>query len=606
MPEILLLVFIVLFIGFKSPEHAGDRVIDGDGKGYYTWLPAIFIYHDLQFGFSEQIEAAYYPGKRTAVGGFVVETGDGKVNKFIPGMAILWLPFFLFGHLMAWLEMYPTDGYSLPYQYAIALSALVFLWLGARWLIKLLGAFGASERLAAFVTAVTVLGTNLVYYTVAEPSMTHVYSFALLTGFALSVHRLFHDFGPKWIVRTMVVFALIILVRPVNGLVILLVPFFAGSAETMQQTLRATLEEKRALFRGSIQSLLLLSVPVVLSYLQAGKPFAYTCGHETFDLLSPNIADILFSFNRGWFVYTPIALVSLAGFAGLLRRNRFALLWLAGFLLVFTYVVSCWGAWHYDSRCGQRVFVDIYAMTGLLLFFLLSSAGNRWKKILQGLLILLVALNLVQFYQHLRGVFPAITITKEIYFDVFPRLRPQARVWVPGDAIAAEKIFRHDMEEPLGKPWMNAGTLTDSVQFAGNRSSKVDSRLPYSAGLEAGTDSLFSAPGRVVQVTAQLLSPRAVPEAVMVVDFQAGGRSVSYNQFPLEKYVPAGEWTAVQAAFHVPLNLPPGASVKVYFFNPSAIWTVYVDDLSVAFLSLKEDPARREIDGIIMPETIKP
>ena len=58
-PEIILLVYILFFLGFKAPEKSWDRVINSDGKGYYAYLPAIFIYHDLQFKFVEGYEAQY-------------------------------------------------------------------------------------------------------------------------------------------------------------------------------------------------------------------------------------------------------------------------------------------------------------------------------------------------------------------------------------------------------------------------------------------------------------------------------------------------------------------------------------------------------------------
>ena len=56
-PELILVIYVMIFMGFKSPEQSWDRVINSDGKGYYAYLPAIFIYHDLQFKFVEQYEA---------------------------------------------------------------------------------------------------------------------------------------------------------------------------------------------------------------------------------------------------------------------------------------------------------------------------------------------------------------------------------------------------------------------------------------------------------------------------------------------------------------------------------------------------------------------
>lgn len=35
-------------------------IIESDGKGYYAYLPAIFIYNDLNFGFFDKIEKEKY------------------------------------------------------------------------------------------------------------------------------------------------------------------------------------------------------------------------------------------------------------------------------------------------------------------------------------------------------------------------------------------------------------------------------------------------------------------------------------------------------------------------------------------------------------------
>ncbi len=605
-PGILLILFVLLFLGFRSPERNWDRVINSDGKGYYAYLPALFIYHDLHFGFAEQYEAQYYPSDRSVFKEFRFDTGRGIVNKYFPGMAIVWLPFFLFGHLMAWLELYPRDGYSLPYQYAIALSALLFLWLGARWLMKLLRCFGAGDRAAAFLTAAVTLGTNLVFFTVTEPSMTHVFSFALITFFLLVTYRLFHEYEPRWFPKAASLFFLILLIRPTNALILLLVPFLAGSTGDLKATFHRVLAHRAAFIRAVAYSVLLLAVPVTIWFVQTGTPFVYSYGGEKLDFFRPHMLSILFSFNRGWFLYTPLALVSLAGLVALFRENRYRFYWLAGFLLLFIYVASCWWVWYYASKCGQRVFVDLYALVALLLLFLYGSIRTSVaRRMLTALIVVLVALNLFQFYQHTRWIFPPWNITGAIYRDAFFSLSRQARVYIPEEAVSEKETLANDMEKDAGPNWMNPGTRTDSVSFQGTWSSRADRRIPYSIGLETAIDSLFRTPNRLIRVEAYVFAPREKTEATLVVDYQVAGRSVSYNQVILEPYVKPDRWTRIEAAVYVPRELPAGGKVKVYFFNPSAIYTLYTDNLTIDFLSLKDEPDFRKIEGTKLPEKMK-
>ena len=605
-PEIIVLIYVLIFLGFKSPERNWDRVINSDGKGYYAYLPAIFINHDLQFKFVEDYESKYYPTNRSVFKEFRNDAGPKKVNKYFPGMAILWLPFFLFGHLMAWLEIFPRDGYSLPYQYSIALSALLFLWLGARWLQKLLIKFGSNERIAAFITVVIALGTNLIFFTVVEPSMTHVYSFALITGFALTTYKLFHEYQPKWFVRSLLLFTLIFLIRPTNAMILLMVPFIAGSTGAMRQTLKQVVSEKKTLIRGLIQAVIFLLIPIILWYLQTGKLLVYTYGDEKLSFLHPNILNILFSFNRGWFLYTPVALVAMVGFAGIYRQSKFRFYWLSGFLLLFIYVVSCWWVWNYASKCGQRVFIDIYVVVALLLLFLFNYLQTRGaKRLLSGLLLVLLSLNLLQFYQHAKWIFPPYDITGAIYKDSFVSLSLKARAYIPIESVAGKTTFSNDMETDKGTEWMNPVTRNDTVFHQGHWSSKSDKKIPYSVGLESTLGKFFTTANRLILIKAWVLAPKEATEATLVVDYQSDGKSLSYNQFILDKYVPVDHWTPIEVAYYVPIKLPENGAVKIYFYNPSPLYKLYVDDFTIDFISLKDEPDFRKIEGVFMPEKIK-
>jgi len=599
-PEIIAVIYIFLFFGFRDIQRPWDRVINSDGKGYYAYLPAIFIYKDLQFGFVEGYEYQYYPGNQSVFKEFRMPAGDHVVNKYFPGMAILWLPFFLLGHLLAWLEVFPRDGYALPYQYAIAFSAIFFLWLGAKWLKNLLKKFNACDAAASLITLVIALGTNLLFFTLIEGSMTHVYSFALITGFMVSAHNLLHRYKPKWFVLTLFLFTLIVLIRPVNGLVILLIPFLAGSFAVLGELIRNLLRHPASLITGVVISLILISIPLFLWKIQTGNWIVYTYGEEKLNLLQPDMLNILFSYNRGWFVYTPLAFVSMFGLIGIFRENRFRFAWMTLFLLAFIYVVSCWWVWYYASKCGQRVFIDLYAAVGLLLLYLFRSAGRGiGKYLLYTFTGILVILNGLQFYQHAKWIFPPSTITGPLFWDAAFSLHQKARVYLPGEGIAGVVTHQHNMEKE--QYWMNEKTRTTVESHSGQWASLANRKDPYSAGLEITLDSLFTTNTRIVKVSAMVLSPKGFTDATLIVDFQTDGMSRSYNPFYLEKFVQPKKWEKVEAAFYVPVDLPPRSTVKVYFYNPYEYRPVYVDDLKIDFISMVPDNNYLKIDGIIMP-----
>src|SRR5688572_4552246 len=229
--EIAFVTCLALFLIFKTSDNPWDRPIDSDGKGYYAYLPAIFIYGDLDYRFVEAYEKKYYPADGSRFKDFRYEYKGERVNKTFSGLAILWLPFFLLAHLFSYLFGFETDGYSLPYQYAIALAALFYLWLGCRLLNKVLQKLHVPVYAAGFIVLCFALGTNLFYFTYHVPSFAHVYNFALVAAFLYCVLYLFETKQRKWLIRAAIVLGFILAIRPTNGIIVLAIPFLAGGPE---------------------------------------------------------------------------------------------------------------------------------------------------------------------------------------------------------------------------------------------------------------------------------------------------------------------------------------------------------------------------------------
>jgi hypothetical protein len=600
-PGLILIVYVFIFLITRTPTQKWDRIINSDGKGYYAYLPAIFIYHDLKFRFIEEYEAKYYPEDKSVFKEFRVPAYGSVVNKCFAGIAIVWLPFFLIGHLLSIILGYPADGYSLIYQYSIAVAALFYLWLGLFILFKLLRKFNASGTQAALITLMIGLGTNLMYYTIIEGSMSHVYSFSLITVFLYSTWHLFHSGKKWWFLLSALLIGIIILIRPTNILILLLIPLISGGWDNMRETGKQMLVKPVILSSGIFIFLIVLSFQLTIWYIQTLHFLVYSYGAESFHFADPHTYSILFSYNRGWFVYTPIALLSMAGLAGMFRENKIKFTWVLLFLIAFIYVASCWWMWYYASKSGQRTFVDIYAIIAILLVYLFRTLqGNKnLAIILTTLCMLLTGLNLFQFYQHVKWIFPGTFITKQIYWDSFFRLYPNAQVFLPQEAITGEKSFFNDMEKDMG--WMNPETVSEIDVVSGKKSSMIDSEHAYSVGLEEKLLSAISSRNAIIKVSAYVLSAGKRSVSSLVVDFQLQGKSFCYTPFNLDPFVHSSEWVKIEYAIYVPREIPENTFVKIYFYNPSPSVPLFIDDLKIEFLSLKDDLDYRSIDGVSVP-----
>jgi hypothetical protein len=587
-PEIILFLYIILFLIVKNPNHPLDRVIMSDGKSYYAYLPNFFIYHDPDYKFVEDYEQRYYANDALVFKEFRFNIDGRTVIKGFPGLAFLFLPFFLIAHFLSLIFGFPADGYSIIYQYSIGFAALFYLWAGLKFLRKLLPAFGFSTQMVTAILFIIAFGTNIIYYTLREGSMVHVYNFALVAAFLYFLQKAFVQKTFKPLILTALLYGLIVIVRPTNGLIILLAPFVAVDAFELRQFLKGLLKNQS----WNLMVLAALSVfpffTMLIWYLQCGHWIVYSYGEEGFNFLKPHFFQILFSFNKGWFIYTPLALVAMAGFVYLFFRNRFQFFWGMIFLLIFIYVASSWWAWHYTSTFGQRVFIDIYPIIAILLGFSFLLIKKHQIIKLAGIVIVafLVAINLLQFYQHYTFVFPPGTIDFRQYKDSFSRLVPAPRVYFPEDKIEKRAILSNDFEKDYG--WLNYASITDTLAFEGKYSSRAGLANEYSIGLYEPIRRHLSTDFGWVKVSCQVYSDRKYSQAKMIIDVESEGKSVFYRPFYLSEVNRLNRWTYLEFALRLPPLKTEDDMLRVYFMNTRQDEFFLVDNLKVEILSLKE------------------
>jgi hypothetical protein len=160
-------------LGFWKDD---GRVIVHDVYYYYAYLPAIFIYDDIGM---EKLERGAFYGDQYIM--WPKETPIGKkVILTSCGMSYLYFPFFIVGHWYAQIFDYPITGYGLPYRFALMLSSFFYLIIGLVFLRRLLLKY-FSELVAGVVILILPLTNNMLWYTVVESPMSHVYNFAIIS-----------------------------------------------------------------------------------------------------------------------------------------------------------------------------------------------------------------------------------------------------------------------------------------------------------------------------------------------------------------------------------------------------------------------------------------
>ncbi len=415
-------VMLVVSSNLNWGKDHWKGILEADAKGYYAYLPAAFIYEDPNFGFFDAIEKEkyynpnfYYDYRASA---------NGKtISKYYVGTALVQLPFFLVAHGIAHIWDFDLDGYSKPYPILINLASVFYLLLGLVFTNRLLAQFQIQARNRAFVLGALLFGTHLFYYSVVEPGMSHIYSFAFIAMFLCYGQRYFSQQRARDILRLGVLLGIIVLIRPVNALVVLSLPFLAGNWDRFQAGLQGFLHHYRQSLFAALAVASILSTQLVYYKIATGNYFVYAYGEEGFHWLEPNIINILFSYKKGLFLYTPLLFLALFGLVPLYRQNRFRALSWMGFFAVLTYIFSCWWMWYYGGSFSSRVYVEYLPVFAILLALPLQHFQPKpLKRTYIIAIALLVVLCQIQTYQYRYFQIHWSEMTQEKYWEVFLRI----------------------------------------------------------------------------------------------------------------------------------------------------------------------------------------
>ncbi|MHB1355744.1 MAG: hypothetical protein ACYCZF_07180 [Anaerolineae bacterium] len=169
----LFILSVVAFIASIAIPRADGMLIGSDGVGYYIYVRSIVIDRDIDFA---NEYARLDPSKDLSK----LQTPTGlTTNQFAIGPAILWLPFFLAGHLIllglrtVGLPV-ATDGYSYIYQAAICIGSIFYGFMGMLLMHRTLRRLFPQTELATCI--LLWLASSYIYYLIVEPSMSHMCS----------------------------------------------------------------------------------------------------------------------------------------------------------------------------------------------------------------------------------------------------------------------------------------------------------------------------------------------------------------------------------------------------------------------------------------------
>jgi hypothetical protein len=484
--------------------------------------------------------------------------------------------------VIAKITHYPADGFSLPYQLAIGLASLFYLFLGLFYLRKLLQKLFKDDLAATIAPIFIFYGTYLYYYGINLNSQSHVYSFTFITLFMYFAFSFCKEDNNKLtnFLLSALCLAIVVCIRPLNGLVLFVTPLFF--TKTTFKNIFKFQELKLAHLAIALLTVAVLYHQLNIMYIQTGTFLPYTYTDEHFDFSNPRLFDVLISYHSGWFVYVPLAFISFFGalFLPTLKQKIVLPLFYAG--IIFLY--SCWWYWPITARAV----IDYHALLAIFLAAFLIKV-RAYKKIHVAFITLLCIC--VMYYQLKsiqlnRGILAENYTYKEVFWRNFFRLHKANMYLIPPESIIQQEIYLQDNETQFSE-----GAKNTSEKYSGNTSILLDKTSPFGGSGDIAYPSLFNQKGiRKIRLSFWCNFKGDVTGAQIYLKLLDKDRKVVFETpfYINPDYINKNTWDYKEFGYQVGdedlAGKNPVACINWFIWNSETKGQIFIDDLKTEFI----------------------
>lgn len=366
------IVLVSLFV--LSLPAVTPRIYSSDEIQYFAYLRSLWFDRDLSFDneyrYFYDRGIARSEGFRETFLDLRTDTGR-RINFGTIGCAVLWSPFYAAADLAARAGGGPRDGYSKPYLAAVAYGSAVYAFLA-------LGlAMSCARRLGlnAFGGAVAVWwGTPLLFYMYLAPPFSHAcsaFAVALFTWLWLRVREWpatasadrREGWSPAGMAALGAAGALMLMVREQD--VFFGVPVAIDFAVSVVRGPRSVVRRRLRAMLAAIVCFLAVYSPQLAAYKIINGHFGpHASVSNKMHWWAPYGLRVMFDPEHGFFVWTPLALIAIAGLAiGWALKRTDARVWCCLLLMVALqfYIGGSVASWTVAGGFGQRRLVSTTA-----------------------------------------------------------------------------------------------------------------------------------------------------------------------------------------------------------------------------------------------------
>lgn len=566
---ILIAIFSILFIylikwnGLSGQNYR--NTIKSDGIGYYQYIAEI-----LEGDLSQQ----------KINGTFLLKTNNDRVvNKYTIGTAIMVSPFILPVYILQKISGTSIDLYSEYYQKAYSIAALFYLIIGLIAFRKLLILYNTEAKVITFSLFAIFAGTNLAYYSLIEPSMSHIYSFSLISIFMLKIKESTFKFTRQNIFLLAIILGLIVLVRPLNIIIVLIIPFI------IFDNYKAVVTQLKANLKNILIALVIfaaiISLQLFVWHIQTDQFLLWSYSNEGFYFSQPEILNFLFSLRKGAFVYTPLVLLStIVFFFSQKFKIRFKLSALF-FYTILIYILSSWWNWYYGDSFGMRPMIDYYSLLFLVIAIFYTKINKLLKVFTMTIIAICIFLNLFQTYQYSAGIIHPDSMNRVNYNYVFLKTGSQYKNIIGNKVesfygkLSGSPVLKagNDMENQYSD-WNIMNESYSKNSFEGTWAYQLDSLNRYSPAYILPINELsaeWNKKNSYVVFRTKYFEPyqNATFNSMFVLSIIDEDKQVAYESFNFKSLPDSifGIWRNEQVGFRIPETGDNSGVMKFYIWN---------------------------------------
>ncbi|GFE62131.1 hypothetical protein [Geobacter sp. AOG2] len=405
--------------------------IRSDGLGYYLYLPAAFIYHDIGLqSIAAVFNAGHIPGAPPSLwhysGPLLWDNSSNYLIKYPMGTALLMMPFFFLACIAAFVTNTPVDGFSPLFQYMAAFSGLFYATLGIGILWKVLERNFKQESILVAMIGM-VFGTNLFHYATYDSVFSHVYSFFLFSAFLFMVQRIYAEGRVWYFLPSGVLAGLIIITRPTNGLWLLFgILYGVDSFRALADRLAFWRNNAIKMTYGALLCACVISLQLLYWKVITGHLVIFSYRGEYFNFAKPEVLNVLFSVRKGLFFWSPILLTVIPGLFYIRKNAREYFTPILVFLPLNIYVISSWHSWFYGGSFGHRAFIESIPLFAICFCSLYEGLSSLFlKRVMIFVTAICVMLTTWLMLKYWTGVIPFDETTWDYFVETFFILSPQ-------------------------------------------------------------------------------------------------------------------------------------------------------------------------------------